>query len=190
MEQVLKVKITGVAPLLMHNGQTADPLNEWSKKIKQVTSKRKKTDDDVAEIGRLEWYAALYVDESGSPIIPSKMIEATLKEAAKKSKLGKQFSAGVFCFDDAPLEFAGKASIEKMWTSGKFVSRESARVQQSRVMRTRAKFPAGWSCVASIVFYDDVVNESDVREALANAGRLVGFGDWRPRHGRFDFEII
>jgi hypothetical protein len=38
----LALTIIGTAPLVMHNGQTADPLNKYAKMLKGVSGKRKK----------------------------------------------------------------------------------------------------------------------------------------------------
>ena len=40
----LTYKITGDAPLIMHNGDLANPLSKAAKALKQVTGKKKKTD--------------------------------------------------------------------------------------------------------------------------------------------------
>lgn len=57
MLEELKIKIVGISPLLMHNGQTSDPLNRFSKQLKAVSSKRKKSDEDYEEMARIEWHA-------------------------------------------------------------------------------------------------------------------------------------
>jgi hypothetical protein len=46
MYKLLSLTIVGTAPLLMHNGQTADPLNKYAKMLKSVSGKRKKTEAD------------------------------------------------------------------------------------------------------------------------------------------------
>ena len=47
-------KIVGVAPLVMHNGELANPMSEGAKALKRVTGKKAKTDADHAEIARVE----------------------------------------------------------------------------------------------------------------------------------------
>ena len=51
----VQIRFQGVSPLLCHNGQTADPRNAYSKAIKAISGKRKKTDSDYDEMARLEW---------------------------------------------------------------------------------------------------------------------------------------
>jgi hypothetical protein len=35
-----------------------------------------------------------------------------------------------------------------------------------------------------------VLNIGDVAEMASDAGKLVGLGYWRPKHGRFNTEVI
>lgn len=42
--ETLKVKIKGATPLLQNRDVLSDPLHPLSKEIKEITSKRKKTD--------------------------------------------------------------------------------------------------------------------------------------------------
>ena len=104
----LKFKITGVAPLLMHNGQTADPLNPHSRAIAEITSKRKKTEADHAEIARREWYAGLYLHGS-QPCIPTEAIEAALVKGAMKEKQGPAAKARLIIGDNRWLLYKGHA---------------------------------------------------------------------------------
>lgn len=45
----IKFRITGTMPLMLNNPQTVNPFNEFTKKLKPLTSKRTKTDDDMLE---------------------------------------------------------------------------------------------------------------------------------------------
>ncbi len=38
---------------------------------------------------------------------------------------------------------------------------------------------------ATASFDPDVLNLRDIEEIAIDAGKLVGIGDWRPKHGRF-----
>ena len=88
MYKTLTTRVVGVAPLLMHNGQTADPLNKFAKAMKEIAGKRKKTEADLVELARIEYLAGLYMGPNG-PVIPSVMLEAAITEGAKKAKNGK-----------------------------------------------------------------------------------------------------
>jgi len=190
MLQEVKFTIRGVSPLLMHNGQTADPLNKFSKQIKEISGKRKKTDEDYAEMSRIEWHAGLYVDGSGKLVLPSVCVEASIVDGAKKSKLGKAFKSAVFVNDDSPLDIGrkyGKAS--ELWDEDEFRDVRGVRIGQSRVMRTRPIF-RNWSAEIVVLYDDEQVNFGDVQRAIEDAGSKVGVGDFRPKFGRFDVEVV
>lgn len=186
--QKLKLKITGVSPLLLHNGQTTDPLNSFTQKIKAISSKRKKVDADFEKLAELEWYAGLYTKKE-KPCIPGMMVEATIREGAKKNKLGKIVQGSVFCYNDPILRFPDEdKSLEELWQNPEYRLTTKVRVQQSSVMRTRPKFDEWWlECV--IDFDEEAMNRETLIDALNEAG-TKGFGDWRPRFGRFVVELV
>jgi len=177
--------VKGISPLIMHNGQTADPLNQYSKAIKKITAKRKKTDADYEKLSELEWYAGLYVNDDGRVIVPGDCLTAMLRDAAKKQRLGKLFSSAVFCDDDALLEYEGPKKTDKMFQSGKFTSRMLVRVTTAKVLRTRPIFK-DWSTTFEVKYYPTEINIDQVKEAVETAGRVIGLGDYRPRFGRFE----
>lgn len=184
----------GVSPLLCHNGQTADPRNTYAKAMKAVSSKRKKTDADLDELARLEWLAGLYRVE-GDLIIPDYVIESTMIAGAKKSKRGPQAKCGLFFTDHGSLNFTGRPEVindqtlAEMYESGDFTHTIGVRVGMAKVMRTRPIF-RGWSCSVLAQYDPDVLNQRDIEEIAVDAGKLVGIGDWRPKHGRFDAEVV
>ena len=66
----VNVRIEGHQPLIFHNSQLANPLNKWAKAMKDVTSKRKKTDADLLELQRLEFMGGIYYDEAVGVYLP------------------------------------------------------------------------------------------------------------------------
>jgi hypothetical protein len=184
--KTLKFKITSVAPLLMHNGQTADPLNQHSRSIAEITSKRKKTEADHREVSRREWFAGLYL-MNGEPCIPAEMIEAVLIEGAKKEKRGPAAKAGIIVESNARLDYQGPRKPEALWQDEKFRLRVPVRVGTSRVIRTRPRFEK-WSASIVVKYLPSLLNEKDIRSFLAAAGEQIGLADWRPRFGRFAVE--
>ena len=181
-----KYKLTASAPLIQHNGQTADPTNRWSKAIKLISSKRAKTDADYEEMARLEFMAGLYLDENG-PIVPAFMIDALIVNGAKKSKEGQVAKSGCFCLQHARLEYDGPRTPDELWADEVFHFAAIVRVQQSRVSRMRPIFH-NWSAVVTLNIEDTMVNVARVDEWLTAAGTQVGIGDWRPQYGRFTVE--
>lgn len=186
---ILKFAITGTAPLLLHNGQTADPLNEWSKKLKKVTSKRNKTDDDHAEIGRIEFFAGLYT-ESGRIILPADSIDACLLAGAKRNKLGRQYQSGCYVKTNGILKFDGDTlTPEKLYERGQNALRVAVRVSAAKTMRTRPMFP-NWSTSFEVEFFEDSLDGDQIEMIVKTAGDQIGVGDWRPRYGRFTSELV
>lgn len=190
----IKIHMQGVSPLLCHNGQTADPRNTYAKAMKAVSSKRKKTDADFDELARLEWLAGIY-RSADDLVIPDYVIESAMIAGAKKSKRGPQAKCGLFFTEHALLEFDGKPdainddTLAGMFESGQFTHTIGVRVGMAKVMRTRPIF-RNWSCIAMAQYDPDVLNLRDIEEIAADAGKLVGIGDWRPKHGRFLAEVI
>lgn len=161
--------------------------------MKAVSSKRKKTDADYDEMARLEWLAGLYRID-GDLVIPDYVIESTVIGGAKKSKRGPQAKCGLFFTEHASLQFDGKPDVindetlAEMFASGNFTHTIGVKVGMSKVMRTRPIFRS-WSLVATCQFDPDVLNQRDIEEIASDAGKLVGLGDWRPKHGRFEAEV-
>lgn len=178
--------IEGVCPLLMHNVQLVDPLNKWSKKIKEISSKRKKTEEDLQLLKKYEWFGGLYLnDDEKRVIMPSRCIEAALIEGAKKKRKGKDFKSSVFCLEDSLLKYKGPKEPEKLWEDGNFILTRPVNINRNKIMRTRPMFNK-WSLECEIAFFPEVVDEVSVDNAMNTAGKLIGLGDWRPRFGRFE----
>jgi hypothetical protein len=182
----LSYTIEGETPgLLMHNGRLANPLDEMTKGLKEITSKRKKSDEDHVEVMRREWMGGLYFDEEIGPYIPGSCLDAILVEGAKKRKLGKSFKSAVFTdAGEYPLSYDGPRTIAGLWADPKFRDVQGVRVGQARVMRCRPLFKR-WALTFSVLLQPSELNPADVTEALEEAGRSVGLCDYRPRYGRF-----
>lgn len=181
--QTLQFRLTGDAPLILHNGQTADPLNKYSKMLKAISGKRKKTDSDLEELARLEFLAGLYLGDKG-PILPPMVIDACIIDAAKKSRESVLAKSGFFTTGSALLEYEGPRTGQELWADERFRLSVPVRVQQARVVRTRPIFNE-WACTAVVQYEDSVVNPAQVDHWFAVAGTLCGLCDWRPRFGRF-----
>jgi hypothetical protein len=196
--------INGIGPMLMHNGQTADTLNQFAKAMKKLSGKRNKTDEDHEALSRLEWWAGLYTDKRLSVdaetcevtaqkgtrlVLPAHLLDSCLREGARKIKAGKQISAGVVVEGDAALTVPG-FSVEKASGDDRFLHRCAVRVGTAKIMRTRPILP-DWSACFSVCVDVSVCDVELVKQSLENAGRLVGIGDWRPgaprggSYGRF-----
>lgn len=181
-------KLTGVGSMLMHNGGLANPLDEYAKEIKKISAKRSKTDADYEEMARLEFMGGLYINGHG-PAVPSYVVEATIRDGAKKNREGKTAQSGIIVEEDVILEYDGPRTGDELWNDKRFRNSALVRVGQARVVRTRPQFN-NWSATLRVSYEDTVVNARQLDEWMFAAGSLVGIGDWRPKHGRFHVEVV
>jgi hypothetical protein len=223
----VQAKITGTSPVLLHNCQLANPRNWFTKQLKEVSSKRKKTEQDHDLLSQIEWLGGLYtmkpdaVDDNWRRLdkcveidpqqgtatavgkdqhvicIPASTILGGLTSGAKKNKLGRQATAGVFVSDDFPLlvqkgSKVRSITVQEAQSAEEHYDVRSVKVGTARVMRTRPVFD-NWSLVFSFDIQPDVISASDVKIALEACGAVCGIGDYRPQFGRFvvdSFEVI
>lgn len=189
----LKVKLTGTSPLLMHSDKLANPLDDLTKAHKALTNKKKKTDDDHIAIAKSEWMASLYLGADG-PIIPGQNVKGMLVEAGVLKRQATAFKRALEVFEDeVPLHYRGPKDAEAMYQDPEFRDVRSVVVSGKRIMRYRPCFKR-WSLTATLVYFEDMINESDLLAALADGGQYIGLGDFRPNNGgkfgRFTFEVL
>lgn len=186
----INVSLTGTTPLLMHNPQLVDPNFEITRQIKALTSKRKKTDEDLDQIGKLEWYGGLHtatLNGSVHVVLPTSKLRKCLINTAKISRLGKAIERAV-AFTDlwVPLVYDGPQDIDELWTSRQFESRLPVGVSGKRVMRVRPEFRT-WAATVDGIFVEDAgLNFDEFERIVELAGLVEGIGDNRVNgYGRF-----
>lgn len=181
---------TGSKPLLMHNVQLANPLNLYAQKLKVLSSKRVKTDEDRAAMAEVEFQGGLYFEEGLGPVILADMLLASIIGGAKLDKLGRQVERAFLGFDDDifPLAYTGPRTREGLWADKNFVDTRPVGVQTSKVIRTRPIF-RGWMFEAGVEFDTEIMNPDEVKRCITKAGRYAGIGDYRKMYGRFNVEI-
>lgn len=186
----IKVKISGISPLLMHSARFANPLDPMTKAHKSLTSKRKKTDEDHAAISKSEFIGGIYFNETHGVYIPGINVEACMFEAAKMQKLGKTAKRSIIVLEDLiSLDYKGPKDVEKLYEDTRFVDVRAVKVGTSKLMRTRPKFDA-WSASFTVTFNPEQIEQRDILKILEDAGSLVGIGDFRPRYGKFSVEVV
>lgn len=180
-----RLTCVGVEPLIMHNARLSDPLDDIAKKLKAISNKRKKTEDDHREMGRLEHMGSLYLDGEFGPFIPGQNFERMLVDAAKKIKLGTAVKSALIVETNVnPLIYKGPRTVDGLWADLNFVRRDSVKVGMSRVQRTRPVFRQ-WEVTADGYVDTEQLNPDELHQIANIGGRLIGLGDWRPRFGRF-----
>jgi hypothetical protein len=188
LKQIAKYHLEGVAPLMMHNGQLSDPLNQWTKAIKKITDKKKRTEADHEEIGRLEWMGSLYLF-NGAPCIPRESIKATLLRAAFTLKKGPKAKPGIVCESHAPLLYDGPTDPKHLFEDGRFTDRRTKPQRGQRIVRTRPIF-FPWGTDILLAFNDEMLNPEEIDELVVIAGTQIGFLEERPEYGRFNMHKL
>uniref|UniRef100_A0A6M3KRC7 Uncharacterized protein n=1 Tax=viral metagenome TaxID=1070528 RepID=A0A6M3KRC7_9ZZZZ len=186
--QTVRYKWTSSAPLILHNGQLADPMCKWTKSLKKISGKRNKTDADHEEMARLEFMGSLYLNAEG-PILPADVVDGIVQTAAKKTREGMTAKSGCFCSEHARLEYAGPREANALWEDDNFRLASMVRVQQAHVVRTRPIF-RDWSAIVTLNIEDTLVDVETVDGWMRVAGTQIGACDWRPKYGRFTAERL
>jgi len=185
--KTLRARLVGEFPLVMHNGQLADPMNKFAREMRKITDKRASnmTDADRLELSRLEFLGSLYMGKDG-PILTADMIAGAIIEGAKRSNKGKKAKAGISVDKNATLIYDGPKDPKELFEDD--IHRLSAIVknpgQTGRFVRTRPIFPK-WSADIEVKYQSGSFDKDNVLQALHNCGEYCGIGDGRPRYGRF-----
>lgn len=183
--KTLAMRMEGTAPLLMNDAKTADPTSPWAKAIKQLTSKRNKTDDDYVLLARAEFEGGLYYNHSHKRVyVPGVNVERCLIAGGKLSRLGTKLQRGLFVPAlEIPLIYSGPHDLEGLWANANFRFTTSVRVVK-RVQRTRPIFQE-WALEFEAQIDEGQLEIRELQRAAEDAGALIGLGDYRPRYGRF-----
>ena len=198
--QKISFKADGVSPVILHNGQLADPLCIYTQKIKEVSGRRPKTEADFEEMAELEFKGGLYTSSFNGDqrvVIPGRLLKAALAGkggAARKEKLGMRAGVGVIPEYTYILKYEGPTDPNELWKVEGFRFRIGVRVGQATIMRTRPIFELRWSFEGYVEFNHDFCDKAQVKRWLRVAGHEVGLGEWRPGkggiYGRFEVEIL
>ena len=201
MERV-KVRLKGIAPLMMHNVRLANSFDRYSIATKEISDANKKKNKTVANtqlLARIEWEGGLYMD-GGKVGLPAKCLDACFWGGAKKSNNGKQWLPGVSLSESFyPLEINGNnngweesgnipnSKLDKLFL--KYHDSRIERVQKSAILRTRPIFYE-WAVECAVDIDEGIINKEKVKKAIVDAGYLLGLLEKRPRYGRFEVEFL
>lgn len=181
--ETISFRIVGITPLMMHNGRLANPLDHFAKQIKEITGKRKKTEDDHRAVARLEFEGGLYYDPKIGPYIPGANMDACLVDGARLHKRGKDIERCVQTVEDKiPLEYKGPhTDLDEMFKL--FADMRTVVIGGKSIMRCRPAFPE-WAAHFSLLYNPEMMNPADLQLCLESAGKYVGLMDGQ-RCGRF-----
>ena len=90
----IRFRLNGKTPLMLQNGQTANPRNRYAKRLKELNKDKKRKGADVDavldQMADVEVESCLYYNERDGIHIPAENIRASLIEGAKLSRGGSQ----------------------------------------------------------------------------------------------------
>lgn len=200
--KTLKVKIEGVKPLILHNGQGANPIDNrempnflqkkfgcklYREAIKPISSKRGKTEKDHINLSELSFYSSLYLNDKKQIILPAENLERMLETQAIANRKGATFKRAVSIDEDVILEFPNKNKpLKALYDLHKYIV--MGVVSRSKVSVTRAIFPK-WSATFKISYDPKQINEAEIKDNLA-LGEFYGSFERRPKFGRYKFKVV
>jgi len=191
-----EVEIKGITPLIIQNCQAANPLNSYYKKLKEVTSKRKKTEEDHEAILKIQWEASLYWSDMLGLYMPWENLSACLLKAAKSHKMGQKMG-GISFTDPIGYEIQTKNHKDlealKRDADNKFV--KMVTIQRSKTLSCRPIFN-DWNIDFSFESDPNYITANEVKTILLTAQSFGGLGVWRPTspqpgpYGKFTIKKI
>lgn len=181
---IARIKVEGVASILFHRWDT-DSIETKAAAAKGSTAK--KTDDIQSYVYRCP---------DGTIGIPASYLRGAICGANGAAKYRQDprsprksaldlYRAGVVVLTEI-------ASLGvKDWD---YLDRRREVIQRAGITRTRPAMLAGWQCTFELqCILAEYIDSQTLHAVLIDAGRLCGFGDHRPTHGRFQvtsFEVL
>jgi len=178
---VAEVTIQGTADFLFHRWN-CEAVAE--KSAAKKGSAAKKSDD-------LESY--VYRNDKKELCVPGEYLRMSLIGAAKfRQDPRSPRKSAMDLFKAAVVSVTPLASLGvKDWD---YEDKRRVVIQRNAITRTRPAMKAGWNVTIQLqVNLPEYVSPSLLNEVIAQAGKLIGVGDFRPTFGRFQvmkFEII
>lgn len=170
---VARISIEGVADLIFHRWNV-DAVDAKGKAAKG--SKAKKTDDIESYVYRLD---------NGHLGLPGEYLRQAIIHAAKyKQDPRSPRKSAMDLFKAGVVSLTQLADLgTKTWD---YEDRRRAVIQRNAINRTRPAMKLGWAAdFEFLINLPEYINTTLFQAVLADAGRLVGVGDFRPTYGRF-----
>jgi hypothetical protein len=185
----IALHVEGARPILVNNGRLANALDPYTRRLKQLTGKRNKTDEDLIQIMRVEARGGAYETEDNKLAMPAENVWKSLHEAATAFKRGRDIQRGLI-FDSTqivPLLIDGKEQdVDEYLSDLDHIDYRTASPTRGRkVMRARPLIVLPWSCTVTFDLLTDVLDTRDLEPIIERAGRLVGLGNYRPNYGAY-----
>lgn len=181
----LTVTWRGASPLIMHSCKCVNPLHPLAIRMKEISSKRKKTEEDLIALSNLEWEAGAYWEDGIGLYIPAENVEATLVNGAKAYKKGTDIKKYCDVTDlYIPLDYGENLTKEELIGKWEYRDTRPMNVMKAKVMRTRPRFDK-WEIRFNLRYNEEKIDLQTIATAMEYAGLYVGLCDSRPKYGKF-----
>lgn len=186
----LSFKLKGLTPLVMNNGEKADPDSEYAIKMAELkASGAKKSPEGRMLINRCDWEGGLYFHDKMGPVVPDVNILKMVVNGGAPQKMGKEFCAYISVAEPfTKLEYKGPRDLDGMWAANMYDRRlvsSNGKPGGPKVIRFRPLFK-DWSLSFNL-FADDEVDPKSIVDAMRHAGKRVGLCERSMfRWGRFE----
>jgi hypothetical protein len=167
------VVIKGVAPLIFHRWSPGDQSVKGTTRKGGISSK---TDNVESYVFR---------NDAGQLCLPGEYFRQAIIGASKFRKDPRSPRASAVTLFKAGLVCANELSSlgVEAWD---YLDTRRAIIQRSAISRVRPALHAGWEATFELdVILAEYIEPSLLQDAVSDAGRFIGVGDFRPTHGRF-----
>lgn len=178
---VVEVKITGTSPLLFHAWNVESVAEKSAAK---KGSKAKKEDD-------VESY--VYRNDKGFLCLPGEYLRMSLIGSAKyRQDPRSPRKSAMDLFKAGIISITQLASLGA--TNWDYLDKRRVVIQRNAITRSRPAFKEGWTATIQLLCnLPEYISPAFLNDVIAQAGKLVGVGDFRPTFGRFQvvsFKLI
>jgi hypothetical protein len=210
--ETLKVKLIGSSPIIMDNGDRADPRDPIALERVRLSATRAKnrTTQQLDLLEDLEYIGGIYATKQGTVAIENDeihlenwgnlciitgAIERMLLDAAAMFRLGAKAETAFLLEGPYCLLLDGKpAKVEDIFADRlQYRIRRRVRTgtakKKSWIIANRPLFRE-WSAVVDINYFPNSLDRYQVERIVEAGGIYKGIGSYRPKYGRFDIEIL
>jgi hypothetical protein len=191
--KTVKFRLSGDV-LMLQNGQTANPRNQYAKRLKELGKDKKRKGADVDAIldqmSDVEVESCLYWRDDLGIYMPASNIRAALIDGAKLSKGGANVKRYCMVTKPAKIIYDGPQTVEGIVADPDFRYDAIVKVGMVKVPKSRAII-RDWSCEVEVdLMPGNVIDERDIIKYMTDAGLYCGIGASRTlAFGRFEVEV-
>ncbi len=190
--KTVKVHIKGISPYSQSKFVDKEEFPREGKETADAHEKR-------------TWQARIHVDEKGVPFMPPMSLKKALDAAStylgkipgeRNATYVKRFKSGLLITDPIPLVSNGKPVKSKDDFDGEWLFLDAGGKAGQGSTRVKRRMPRliNWEVTSTIYVIDEVIDMDVLERALADAGRFVGVGRFRPQnggyYGRFEVDSL